>query len=1012
MVSLAVDPEALFAAGSAVVAAGDGLAANLTVLTAGFAANTGHDVAGEVFGLGYQDAAGSLLKAAAAAINACRHCGALIQQGASNYSRAEAASTLGGGGGVLQAPAEPGTIAAPGPPGTWGPGSPPPLLWDVVESFVDDVWPDGDVPGLHAAAARWRGFGAAAAGMRGALNASKSLFDAQQIPEGAKIDEALSQIGNCIGDVGEQCGKLASSLDGFADEVDHAQNAIRDLLHRVGSLANPVHDVMLIFEGDAIEEIKKIARDINDVLHNLGREARAFEQGIKLVMQVGDGLVVKFEKFMRGQFTQFLGEEVGNPVATVFDTWVNANEGVVKGAVGMVEGIADLDPRWFLFDPKGAAATWSALGKSLWKGSLINSFLNPQEAGKTDLQMLKSLLHLDDWSTARPGLGFGENLFDVATLFVPGAGEAGAAADGAGAAARGAEAAEAAGAAGRAERAAGELGEIAGVRGALADISKTSGDLSKNLEGLTGDLPKIEPAPVSGSPVGLPPGKPLEAPVEATPHPPDAAPGASEGPTAATGATPHESPGPGGGPHEPVSAPPVNGPHDPAEAPVPAPAGGTHEPMSAPAAAGPHNPIAAPVEPSHAHAPQSGPPAETSATPAAAGPHEPMSPPAEGPREPASGSGPHEPASVPAGGPHDPAPESSPHDPASVPAEGSHEPVFEPPGDPQGPAPERGPGEPGSVPTESPHEPTSTPASGAPLSTVPAAVGERAPLAIPQVAEHSPPRVLATPSGTPTEPAPVAAHAPRPTPAAKPGPHAPAAGGRPSELPMHGAGPRGPGDGGPPGSRPKPPQGGPFRPGDDDPLDGRQSKLTPRDDTPHEPRGEGANNDHSADSGYHQNPSDSLSSDDLSAMADYTGTGYLDLNDALRSTAVDASQHARIDAISNALQKLPMYRGTVTRGTDLPPEVLAQYRPGEVITEKAFLSTTTNPAVARSTAFTGNVEFRIFSNTGRDISSVSLFPDEREILFPAGTHFYIVDKTIDPLTGKTIIEMIERLDRD
>jgi hypothetical protein len=34
MVPLVVDPEALFALGSAVVATGDGLAANLTVLTA------------------------------------------------------------------------------------------------------------------------------------------------------------------------------------------------------------------------------------------------------------------------------------------------------------------------------------------------------------------------------------------------------------------------------------------------------------------------------------------------------------------------------------------------------------------------------------------------------------------------------------------------------------------------------------------------------------------------------------------------------------------------------------------------------------------------------------------------------------------------------------------------------------------------------------------------------------------------------------------------------------------
>jgi hypothetical protein len=76
---LVVDPEALFAAGGAVVAVGDGLAADMTVLAAGFAAHTGLDVAGMVFGLAYQDAAESLLKAAAAAVNACRHSGAVIQ---------------------------------------------------------------------------------------------------------------------------------------------------------------------------------------------------------------------------------------------------------------------------------------------------------------------------------------------------------------------------------------------------------------------------------------------------------------------------------------------------------------------------------------------------------------------------------------------------------------------------------------------------------------------------------------------------------------------------------------------------------------------------------------------------------------------------------------------------------------------------------------------------------------------------------------------------------------------
>jgi hypothetical protein len=151
-----------------------------------------------------------------------------------------------------------------------------------------------------------------------------------------------------------------------------------------------------------------------------------------------------------------------------------------------------------------------------------------------------------------------------------------------------------------------------------------------------------------------------------------------------------------------------------------------------------------------------------------------------------------------------------------------------------------------------------------------------------------------------------------------------------------------------------------------------------------------------------------LTSDDLSALAHYTGFGYGDLNDALRSDALDASQHARVEALNDALQKLPPYQGPVIRGTNLPPEALAEYRPGEVITEDAFVSTTTNPAVAQSPSFAGNVEFRIMSGTGRDISSFSMFPDEQEILFPAGTRFYVVSKTIDPVTGRTVIRMAER----
>jgi hypothetical protein len=147
---------------------------------------------------------------------------------------------------------------------------------------------------------------------------------------------------------------------------------------------------------------------------------------------------------------------------------------------------------------------------------------------------------------------------------------------------------------------------------------------------------------------------------------------------------------------------------------------------------------------------------------------------------------------------------------------------------------------------------------------------------------------------------------------------------------------------------------------------------------------------------------------ELSALADYTGLGYEDLNNALRSGGMDASQQARIDAVNQALDKLPAHEGPVFRGTNLPPEVLAQYQPGAIVTESGFLSTSTDLTVAQSEAFAGNVEFRILSKSGRDVSSFSVIPTEQEVLFRTNVPFYVVDRRTDPRTGRTIIEMIEQ----
>lgn len=763
----------MYAAGSAVAAIGDSLAANLTILTAGVSAHTGVDRAGEVFGLGYQDSAESMLKAAAGVVNACRKCGALIQQGASNYSAAEAASTLGGGSGALPAPSAPADLAAPGPPGTWGKGEPPPLLWAVIQALVSEVWPDGDVAGLHAAASRWHGFAAAMHGVQGTLNASKALFDSQQIPEGEKIDHALAEIGAAAAAIGQQCDALARTVDEFADRVGHAQQAIRDLLHRIEALGDIGHDIMLIIDGDAWDEIQKIARDVNAVLQHLGQEARAFEQEIRLLMQAADREIVTCQKYARRGLITFLGEDVGNPVATALDFGINVQEGVVKGAVGMGLGLVDLSPHWIALDPEGAGATWGGLVKNAWKESFVNAAVNPQEFAQARLQELKGLVHADDWTRDRPGLGAGEVAFDAATLIAPGLGEAGAAADGASAAARGAEAeADAAGAAGR-------VGGLAGARGALTDIAKSTADLPKNLEGVTKDLPEIKP-PTGGAPVVLGPGgKPIEAPVESAPRPPDGTPGAQRGSPPVT--TSPASPGPAGdsgaGPHGPSSSPapaappggPV-GPHDPAPAPAPAASpdgpggsGGVHDPAPAPAPAAPFG--------------------------GSGGPHDPVAEPAPAPAPAASG-GPGDPVSVPSGAPHEPAsvPAEEPREPVSVPAGGVHDPVAEP--------------------TGGPHEPASVPAAGSRLASVQAAAGDGLPSATPQLFDHTPSQVPVSAGGSSGEAASVGAHSP--SSASSAAPHFESPGGRPSEVPAPNGGAHGPGESGPPGGHPpgEPPHGG------------------------------------------------------------------------------------------------------------------------------------------------------------------------------------------------------------
>lgn len=337
-----------------------------------------------------------------------------------------------------------------------------------------------------------------------------------------------------------------------------------------------------------------------------------------------------------------------------------------------------------------------------------------------------------------------------------------------------------------------------------------------------------------------------------------------------------------------------------------------------------------------------------------------------------------------------------PHSPTeSKPPIGEKPAAGEPPPAGEPPKPIAAPPEPGGKPAEP---------GGKPAVPTPA---EQLPHPKPAEPVHAPPPSGGEPGGPPPSgeiPSPPSPpHLPQPpsvpmsgAPAEAPAgfgeaPHGGAPVGHPPEMQPPHDGILPPGDGGQPH---QPVEGSPHPPDEaSGPHDGN-------DHAPHDP-----NADHGSD---HQLPLHPLNADDLAALAHYTGPGYQDLNFALREGALDASQQARVDALHKALEKLPMYEGAVVRGTNLPADVLEQYRPGEIITEPAFTSTSTDHTVALSPTFAGNTEFRIWSTTGRDVSSVSMFPDEQEILFPAGSKFYVISKTVDPLTGRTIIEMIER----
>ena len=142
-----------------------------------------------------------------------------------------------------------------------------------------------------------------------------------------------------------------------------------------------------------------------------------------------------------------------------------------------------------------------------------------------------------------------------------------------------------------------------------------------------------------------------------------------------------------------------------------------------------------------------------------------------------------------------------------------------------------------------------------------------------------------------------------------------------------------------------------------------------------------------------------LTDADRIALRDYTGEGYRELNSSLRGGSVHPDVQVRVDAVNDALEKLPPYVGEVSRGVDLPESIAVDIKRGGVFEDQGFLSTSFEEP------FSGDFHFTIQSRTGRDIAAHSAYEIEAEVLFRPGTRFAITDVTI--IDGVHYVDMRE-----
>ncbi|PQL26210.1 hypothetical protein C5L22_21760 [Pantoea ananatis] len=135
-----------------------------------------------------------------------------------------------------------------------------------------------------------------------------------------------------------------------------------------------------------------------------------------------------------------------------------------------------------------------------------------------------------------------------------------------------------------------------------------------------------------------------------------------------------------------------------------------------------------------------------------------------------------------------------------------------------------------------------------------------------------------------------------------------------------------------------------------------------------------------------------LTDDQVGALYGYTtNEGYTALNPALRGqTPLTPELEAFAAHAKDGLSKLPPNKGLSYRGINsLPEEILAKNQPGNIVSDGAFMSTSSNEP------FQGNILIKVNGASGRDVAFLSEYPLEAEVLYPPDTQFKVIERIDD-----------------